>query len=233
MIADSLANKRIIAFIPVRGGSKGILGKNIKEINGKPLLYWVAKAASECSYIEDVYVSTDDDKIAEVTKNLNLPKTHVFDRDPITATDTASTESAMLDFTARIDFDYIILMQATSPLTTCSDLTQSIDKYFASNADSLLSAVLQTSFLWTNIDGYIRPINYDPLHRPRRQDHKGCLVENGAFYITRKDILLKTKCRISGNTIAYIMHNDSYFEIDEPEDFLLIEQLLKRRENQL
>ena len=228
---DLLVSKRIIAFIPARGGSKGIPGKNIKEINGKPLLYWCAKAASDCLYIKDIYISTDDERIACVANNIGLSKIRIFNRDPLTATDTATTESAMLDFAEQVDFDYIVLLQATSPLTASSDLTQSIEKYFSSGADSLMSAVLQTSFLWTNTEGYIQPINYDPVYRPRRQDHRGCLVENGAFYITRKDFLLKTKCRISGNVIAHVMDNDSYFEIDDVADFAFVEQLLKRREN--
>jgi N-acylneuraminate cytidylyltransferase len=72
-------------------------------------------------------------------------------------------------------------------------------------------------------------MNYDPLHRPRRQDHSGCLVENGAFYITRRDLLLKTGCRISGNISAYIMPPESYLEIDGPDDFGILETLMNKK----
>jgi N-acylneuraminate cytidylyltransferase len=224
-----LSSKRIVAFIPARGGSKGIKDKNIRELNGKPLVYWTAKAASECPHISQVYVATDSERIAFVVENFKLPKCTAIGRDPQTATDTATTESVMLDFAGRIDFDYIVLMQATSPLTTGEDLTRGIEKYFSDSADSLISAILQTSFLWINEKPFIHPMNYDPLHRPRRQDYNGCLVENGAFYITRRDLLLKTGCRVSGNVSAYIMPPEAYFEIDGPEDFVIIEQLLQRR----
>jgi N-acylneuraminate cytidylyltransferase len=224
-----LSAKRIVAFIPARGGSKGIKDKNIMGLNGKPLVYWTARAASECPYISQVYVATDSERIASVVENFNLPKCTAIGRDPETATDTATTESAMLDFAGRIDFDYIVLMQATSPLTTGEELTRGIEKYFADGADSLISAILQTSFLWINEKPFIHPMNYDPLRRPRRQDYNGCLVENGAFYITRKDLLLKTGCRVSGNISAYIMPPEAYFEIDDLADFPVLETLMNKR----
>jgi N-acylneuraminate cytidylyltransferase len=227
--SDILKTKRIVALIPARGGSKGVPDKNIRDFNGKPLVYWTAKAAAECPYIHEVYISTDSVRIASVVKDFNLLKCTAIDRDPLTATDTATTESALIDFSNRVDFDYIVLMQATSPLTTCVDLTHGIEKYFADGADSLISAILQTSFLWTNEEKYIHPMNYDPLHRPRRQDHSGCLVENGAFYITRRDLLLKTGCRISGNISAYIMPPESYLEIDGPDDFVVLETLMNTK----
>jgi N-acylneuraminate cytidylyltransferase len=220
---------KVIAFIPVRGGSKGIPDKNIRELYGKPLIYWTAKAASNCKYFDKIYVSTDSPRIVSVVDSLGLPKVYSIDRDPITATDMASTESAMLDFVGRVDFDHIVLIQATNPLLTTEHLTNGIEKYFNEKADSLLSVIEQKSFLWTNEKPYIRPINYNPLERPRRQDFPGCLVENGAFYITKRQLLLKTKCRISGNISAYIMPIDTYFEIDELEDFLLIEELMRKR----
>jgi N-acylneuraminate cytidylyltransferase len=219
--------KGIVAFIPVRGGSKGIPGKNIKNFNTKPLVYWTAKAASECQYIDTVYIATDSREIALTAEKLDLPKLKVIDRDPVTATDTATTESAMLDFASRVDFEYIVLIQATSPLLTVTDLTGGIEQYFNKGADSLFSAVSQTSFLWTQNGKFTMPMNYDPLHRPRRQDHAGVLVENGAFYITRKDLLIKTQCRISGNITSYIMSKDSFFEIDDVEDFSLLEELMR------
>ena len=87
-----------VAFIPVRGGSKSIPLKNIKIINGRPLIYWTAAAASGCRYIDKVYVATDSEEIRRTVEAFNLDKVEVIDRDPATATDTASTEMAMEDF---------------------------------------------------------------------------------------------------------------------------------------
>ena len=107
-----------------------------------------------------------------------------------TASDTASTESAMLEFAENYDFENIVLIQATSPLLKSSDLDEAIEKY--DNFDSMLSVVAQKRFYWNyNEDGSVSPINYDFKKRPMRQQFKGNLVENGAFYICSKKIYLE------------------------------------------
>lgn len=220
----------IVAFIPVRGGSKSIPLKNIKEIAGKPLVYWTVKAAADCPMIDHIYVSTDSDMIKNKVRKFNLPKVSVIDRGADTASDTASTESAMIEFAKRYDFDDIVLIQATSPLLTADDLVQGIELYRENNTDSVLSVVEQKRFHW-NVDEYgvASSINYDYRKRPRRQEFKGDFVENGAFYITSKVRLLQTKNRISGNIRAYVMPEDTYFEIDEPSDWIISEKLLENR----
>ena len=99
--------KMNVAFIPVRGGSKSIPLKNIKSIAGKPLVYWTAKAANDCSYIDKVYIATDSDVIKETVETFRLEKVAVIGRSVDTATDTASTESAMLEFADQYDFENI------------------------------------------------------------------------------------------------------------------------------
>ena len=106
-----------VAFIPVRGGSKSIPLKNIKPMNVKPLVYWTVKACQDCKYIDRVYVATDSDKIKEAVEAFSdCPKAVVVDRSAETASDTASTESAMIEFCNNYEFDNIVLVQATSPL---------------------------------------------------------------------------------------------------------------------
>ena len=226
-----------VAFIPVRGGSKSIPMKNIKTICGKPLVYWTIKAACGCHYIDKVYVATDSDKIKDTVEKFKngeddslAKKTEVIGRSPESATDTASTESAMLEFAHKFDFDNIVLIQATSPLLQASDLDRGFeafqqDKHF----DSVLSVVRQKRFNWKrDSQGYAKPINYDVFHRPRRQDFDGYLVENGAFYITSKERLLSSGNRISGNIKAVEMNEDTFFEIDEPSDWVIIEALMRK-----
>lgn len=220
----------IVAFIPVRGGSKSIPLKNIKEIAGKPLVYWTIKAAADCPVIDHIYVSTDSDMIKSKVHEFDIPRVSVIDRGADTASDTASTESAMLEFAKRYDFDDIVLIQATSPLLTADDLAQGIKQYRENNTDSVLSVVEQKRFHW-DVDEYglAYPTNYDYRKRPRRQEFKGDFVENGAFYITSKVRLLQSKNRISGNIRAYVMSEDTYFEIDEPSDWIISEKLLENR----
>lgn len=225
-----------VAFIPVRGGSKSIPLKNIKPICGKPLVYWTVKAACECKYIDKVYIATDSDKIRETVEEFKkgfkatlFNKALVIDRSAESASDTASTESAMLEFAKNYEFDNIVLIQATSPLLQSEDLNKGFEMFNEEGTDSVLSTVRQKRFNW-QIDekGYVNPTNYDVFNRPRRQEFDGYLVENGAFYICSKEDLLRTKNRVSGNMKAVEMSEDTFFEIDEPSDWLIIEALMKK-----
>jgi len=223
-------NKKISAIIPARGGSKSIPLKNIKEIAGKPLIFWVIESALNCPLIDEVIVSTDSNMIRKKVKELKNDKLKIIDRSKKTATDTASTESAMLEFAKSDDsFEYIILIQATSPLLQTEHLTGGIKKYFKNKCDALLSIVEQKRFIWKVINGRAKPVSYNSLSYPRRQKREGFLVENGAFYITSRKNLLKTKCRVSGKICIYKMPEETYFEIDEPSDWIIMEKLLKQK----
>lgn len=225
-----------VAFIPVRGGSKSIPLKNIKLLGGMPLVYWTAKAACECSYIDKVYVATDND---EIKKTVNMfkkgfeaelfSKLEVVNRSEESATDTASTEFAMLEFAKSFIFDNIVLIQATSPLLKSDDLNAGFQAFQEKEVDSVLSTVRQKRFCWQiNEKGYAEPSNYDIYHRPRRQEFDGYLLENGAFYISSKANLLATKNRISGKIKAIEMNQDSYFEMDEADDWAIAEMLMNK-----
>ena len=189
-----------VAFIPVRGGSKSIPLKNIMPLAGRPLLYWTLDAALGSNHIDRIYVSTDSGDIARAVEsyrdNLSLERqteVQCIGRSAQTATDTASTESAMLEFAQNYQFDKIILIQATSPLLTSFHLDQAIYKYDVGKFDSMLSLVRQKRFIWReDVEGFVEPVNYDPLTRPRRQEMDGFLVENGSFYITSRPGLLDT-----------------------------------------
>lgn len=218
-----------VAFIPVRGGSKSIPLKNIKPICGRPLVYWTVKAACECRAIDKVYIATDSEIIKETVETFCFSKTEVIGRSAESASDTASTESAMLEFAEQYVFDNIALIQATSPLLQSTDLDRGFELYDEVGVDSVLSVVRQKRFSWqVNEHGYVNPANYDVFHRPRRQEFDGYLVENGAFYICSKEDLLRTKNRVSGSMKAVEMSEDTFFEIDEPSDWLIIEALMKK-----
>lgn len=218
-----------VAFIPVRGGSKSIPLKNIRPMCGKPLVYWTVKAACECSRIDRVYVATDSEQIKEAVEAFAMKKAEVIGRSAESASDTASTESAMLEFAAEREFDNIVLIQATSPMLTGKDLDRGFELFDEPDTDSVLSVVRQKRFNWmVGEDGYAKPSNYDVYHRPRRQEFDGYLVENGAFYITSKEDLMKSKNRVSGRIKAVEMNEDTFFEIDELSDWVIIEALMKK-----
>ena len=221
-----------VAFIPVRGGSKSIPLKNIKPICGKPLVYWTVRAACGCHYIDKVYVASDNIIIREIVEGFRediFSKVEVIDRSAESASDTASTEFAMLEFARKYAFDNIVLIQATSPLLQPEDLNRGFEEFKKSATDSVMSVVRQKRFIWSyTTEGNVEPSNYDVFNRPRRQEFDGYLVENGAFYITSKMSLLRTGNRVSGNIKAVEMNNDTFFEIDEPSDWIVIEALMKK-----
>lgn len=212
-----------VALIPLRGGSKSIPKKNIKLIAGKPLCAWVLESAVTCNLIDDVYVSTDSEEIAQVVDDLNLGVKLII-RPPELATDSASTESVMLHFAENIDFDVLTTIQATSPQLTSLHLDNAIKQFTNEKLDSMLSAVRTKRFFW-NDNG--TPINYEPKKRPRRQDFNGTLMENGAFYLTKRNILEKYKCRLGGKIGVFEMPEETMLEIDEPSDWDAISKLLK------
>ena len=157
---------KYVAFIPARGGSKSIPLKNIKKIAGKPLIFWTIEAAIDCNNVDKVYISTDSDQIVDVVKYFQHDKFEIVDRKPETATDDASTESAMLEFAELHNFKNIILIQATSPLLTSQDLESAIKIYENNIADSLLSVVEQKRFIWNkSSDFFVKPLNYNPYLR--------------------------------------------------------------------
>jgi N-acylneuraminate cytidylyltransferase len=225
-----------VAFIPVRGGSKSIPQKNIKPICGKPLVYWTVRAACSCRYIDKVYVATDSEKIGDTVDSFKtgkeaslFSKVIVIGRSTESASDTASTEFAMLEFALNYEFDNIVLVQATSPLLRGKDLERGFEVFKEQGTDSVLSVVRQKRFHWGNDEfGFAHPTNYDVFHRPRRQEFDGYLVENGAFYITSKTDLIKSQNRVSGNIKAVEMNEDTFFEVDELSDWVIIEALMKK-----
>ena len=213
----------IIALIPLRGGSKSIPKKNIKALAGKPLAAWTLEAAVNCSAIRSVYVSTDSPEIADVVTALGLG-VKVIMRPAEYATDDASTEAVMLHFMHQVDFDVLVTIQATSPLLSAADLNKAIDQFKCQQFDTMLSAVRTKRFFWRDD---ATPINYDPLKRPRRQDFPGTLMENGAFYITKREILEHCQCRLGRKIGVYEMNESTAVEIDEPEDWLRVEEILQ------
>ena len=215
----------VVALIPLRGGSKSIPNKNIKQFLGKPLCAWVLQAAISTKDIDSVYVSTDSDLIASVVNDLRLG-VNILPRPPELGLDDSSTESVLTHFASIIPFDDLITIQATSPILMPTDLTKALDLYRRDSLDSLLSAVRTKRFFW-NDDA--TPINYDPRYRPRRQEFLGTYMENGAFYITKREIIEGMGCRLGGKVGIYQMDDSSSVEIDEPEDWELAEKKLAQK----
>lgn len=223
--------KSIVAFIPARGGSRGIPLKNIEIIAGRPLIYWVASAASRSRFVSQVCIATESREIRGCVESLSLNKVHVVDRSAQTATDDASSESAMLEFAREREFDIIVFIQATSPLLDTQHIDAAIARFLNEGFDSLLTVVRTKRFLWKELEDRVLPANYDASRRPRRQDWNGQLVENGALYITSKARLLDSGLRLSGRIGAFEMPAETYIELDEPDDWAYLDHVLRAKHN--
>lgn len=219
---------KTIAFIPVRGGSKSIPLKNIKPFCGKPLVCWNIEALEGCDLIDEIIVATDSDKIEKTVLAQSYKKTKIYRRSAENACDTASTESVMLEYINYAHLpqeDIFMLVQATSPLTETQHFTEALGIYQKGIYDSMLTCVRNYRFFW-NEDGTSK--NYDYMNRPRRQNFKGELMENGAFYINTVSNILKSGNRLSGKIGIYEMPEYTATEIDEPDDWIILENLMRK-----
>ena len=218
----------VIAFIPVRGGSKSIPLKNIKPFCGKPLVCWNIEALENCSEVDEVIVATDSDAIWTTVEKQNYKKTKLYCRSAENACDTSSTESVMLEYihNANISEDNIfMLVQATSPLTESIHFSEALQMYAKGEYDSIITCVRNFRFFW-NEDG--TSMNYDYMNRPRRQNFNGMLMENGAFYINTVKNILGNGNRLGGKIGIYEMPEYTATEIDEPDDWIILENLMRK-----
>lgn len=221
---------KILVIIPARGGSKGIPHKNIRPLGGLPVLAHTIRAAREARSIDRIVVSTDDDAIARVARQYGAEVVH---RPPELSTDTAPSESALehaLDYLQAHDGyapDLVVFLQATSPLRRPGDVQAAIEHLLRQDADSLLSATPFEGFIWKLSGDRLTPVNYDPLHRPRRQELDGVfLQENGSIYIFKPWVLRQFHNRLGGKIVVYPMDPLDSFQLDEPRDLELLEDLL-------
>ena len=212
---------------------KSIPLKNIKLLNGKPLVYWTAHAAQEAECIDKVVIATDSEEIKSTVKGFGFDKLVIYDRDKENASDTSSTESVMLEYINKADLkddDLFFLIQATSPMLKSEHIDGMYNEFVQNDADSMFSGVLEKQFKWkmgANNNSY-EPVNYDYRNRPRRQDFEGLMAENGACYINSVKNIKRDKCRLSGKISAYGLPSYTLYEIDEPDDWIVVEEIMKR-----
>ena len=219
----------LVAIIPARGGSKGLPGKNIITLADKPLIAHSIIHAKEAKLVDRVYVSTDDNEIAEISRDYGA---EIIYRPDELAGDTASSESALIHAVEKIEangvvIDLVVFLQCTSPIRTEKDIDNAIRKVKTEGADSLLSVSPSHRFLWQEADGIAKSINYDYSHRPRRQDMQPQYVENGSIYIFKPWVLKELNNRLGGKIALFPMSEAANWEIDSFFDFQIAEFIVK------
>ena len=227
--------KSIIAVIPARGGSKRLPRKNIKSLAGRPLIQWTIEAANECDLIDEVMVSTDDSEIAEaaIKCGAKVP----FIRPDELSNDTSSSIDVVLhtlDYYQKLGvyFDYVMLLQPTSPLRQANHISESIELLYAKKADAIVSVCeTEHSPLWANIldeSGSMSSFLSDEIKNSRSQDLPDYFRLNGAIYLVDVQKLRKEKTfMISENIYALKMDRMSSVDIDEYIDFLFAESVIQ------
>lgn len=221
---------KVIAIIPARGGSKGIPGKNLKLVCGKPLLAWSILHARSANLVDSVWVSSDSDEILAVAAEYGA---HPVRRPENLSGDTATSESAWqhaLDYVeaSGVDVELVIGMQPTSPIRASADLDVAVAQMRSDALDSLLTvAEVEDFFTWrVGVDGP-ESINYDYRSRQRRQQIEKCYLENGSFYIFKPSIIRTLGNRLGGKIGMHVMERYKMFQIDNPEDILLCESIMR------
>ena len=209
---------KIVSLILARGGSKGIPNKNIIPLKNKPLLQYTVEASKK-SNAEETWVSTDCRNIMNAADDLGA---YVIRRPEHISQDDSKSDEALLHFANNINFDILVFIQPTSPLLEPEDINAGLIKM--DNYDSVFSVYKEHWIPEWNLDG--TPHGWDLNNRPMRQDVPETYVENGAFYITTKEALLKTGLRYSGNIGMVEMPKHRSFQIDNYDDLTLVEKLL-------
>lgn len=223
----------IVSIIPARGGSIGIPRKNMHITAGIPLLGWTINQAIKEKKIDKVYVTTDDNEIAQYAKSLGA---EVVIRPEGISGSEASSESAIkhalkiISKESAAKVDLIVFLQATSPLRMPKDLKDSIDFYYESNADSIFSSsVAEDLTLWQkNKKDNLNSINYDFKNRTIRQEAPTQYIENGSIYIFTPEILKDYNNRLGGKIETFVMKSWQAHEIDTIEDIELVEYYISK-----
>lgn len=223
----------ILGLIPARGGSKGVPRKNIKPLCGKPLIIYTIEEALKSKHLTKVVTSTEDEEIAMIAENngsevILRPKEFATDDSVVIETVKYTIESLK---DKGIEFDYIMLLQPTSPLRIADDIDSAITKMLNLKADSAISVIevgdKHPARMKKIVNGKIVDIFDKDLDFTPRQKLPKIYIRNGAIYVAKKEIVYEKNSFRGNDCVAYIMPEERSINIDTPIDFLLTEMLMK------
>lgn len=231
--------KSFLAVITARGGSKGLPGKNIKDLCGKPLIAWSIEAGLKSKYIDEVVVSTDSHVIADISKKYkaNVP----FLRPKNLSTDTASSFDAVrhaINFyksELKKEFDYIVLLEPTSPLRTAQDIDASIESLLSSSTAKSIVGIGKTEdqnpeFLVSkNKNGFISGYKNKNMKVLRRQDISDVYFFEGSIYVSDVETYLERKTFYHQDTLGFEFPKFKSLEMDDMDDYIMIEAIMKHK----
>jgi len=224
--------KRVLSIIPARGGSKGLPGKNIIDLAGKPLIAWTIEASLKSKYIAKTVVSSDDEEILDISNNYGA---EVLKRPNDLASDIATSELVVRHVIDCLEskgekFDVVILLQPTSPLRTHEDIDNAFEIMFYSESTAVISVCefdnkVLKSFI-KDYDGFLSGIENDKYLCMRRQDLPELFMPNGAIYIVDIESFNISKALFTSKTLPYSMSKMNSLDIDSQDDLKSAEKIL-------
>jgi CMP-N,N'-diacetyllegionaminic acid synthase len=231
---------KILGVIPARAGSKGVPGKNIRMLAGKPLIAYTIESALKSSMITDVVVSTDSEEIKTVAEQYGVEVP--FLRPAALASDTAlavpTIQHALQEMEQykKVKYDYVAMLQPTSPLKTAEDIDAALNQLIKEDADGIISVVTvdnnhpmkMKKFLGEGgKSGLLVDYEAPPYENCPRQFLPPVFMVNGALYATKRDVFMEIGSFKGNKCIGYIMPMDKSVNIDTELDFILAEHMLK------
>jgi CMP-N,N'-diacetyllegionaminic acid synthase len=220
----------VLALVPARGGSKGVPGKNVLPICGKPLIAWTIDAARGSRYIDRLVLSSDDEAIIDAARchGCEVP----FVREAALATDTATSIDVVLDALARLPgFDIVVLLQPTSPLRSTADIDATLERLLASGAPSCVTLrPAEEHPYWTfRLDdgAHLARFAEPPAGLPlRRQDLPPAWCLNGAVYAARTKWFQRERSFLTAATVGQPMPAERSLDIDTPDDVARLRSII-------
>lgn len=225
---------RILAIIPARSGSKGLKDKNIKKLNGKPLISYTIEAALKSQVFKDIVVSTDSEKYKKISEQYGAWVPFLRSKD--LAQDTSSSNDVIEEVLLNLkhmgkEYDCFMILQPTSPLRNHEDIKNSINFFYEKRANSVVSMCEchDSPLLTTNLDEEMRLDGFlEQLNKVRRQDLKKFYRLNGAIYLVKVDYFFKYKNIYEKNSYAFVMDKRKSIDIDDINDFEYAEFIMNK-----
>lgn len=227
--------KKVVALVVGRAGSKGILNKNLKELGGVPLVGWPIRAAVKSKKISEVVVSSDGSQIIEVAKNYGAK--HYFDRPPELSEDTSLVVDAIKHAILELRklgkvYDYVALLQPTSPFLKTSDIDRAVDLLLEKGGDTLVTVYRNHHFhpnliYRKNEEGFIEKKFKEQSDMVRRQELEPLYLRAGNLYIFSVEHILETGTLYGEKIVPYEINDRQVLDIDSEKDLWLGEMMLK------
>ena len=227
---------KILCVLQVRGGSKGVPKKNIRKVNGKPLMTWTIESAKKSGVFDSIWVSSDSDEILEVGRQEEvntIKRPEELSGDEVLSVDSLHWAVNEIEGLYGIEYDYVVELPVVCPLRNEDHIREAVNKLITTDADSVISVTQMTGKHPVRMkritdDDLIEDFcsEYPEGDAGRRQDLEPCYIRNGGIYSMKRDTLMKEKTRHGKVSRPYVMEDKYSINIDSEIDLRIAEVML-------